>query len=62
MFTHGLNWVLRKYFYQLKLAFIEEILGGEIQFYEKIIRDGKNTYRKREKMIYAWLLLSSCRA
>ena len=29
MFIHSLNWVLTKYLPQLKLTFIEEILGGE---------------------------------
>ena len=27
-------WIVRNYLPQLKLAFIEEKLGGEIQFYE----------------------------
>ena len=44
MFIHSLNWFFTKYLLQLKLAFIEEILGGEntwwnftfkrVQFYE----------------------------
>ena len=70
---HSLKWVLTKYLPQLKLTFIEEILGREnacwnfvfkrVQFYEDYVlwfkMKKKNAYGNWEEMIYGWLLLSS---